>query len=85
LLITFWGWPELSDYACREWSGLIRDYYLPRWSQWLEARMRGESFSTEIWEQTWLSRPYRPSQPMPVTDLAAACGDLLQRCGSWIA
>ena len=85
LLITFWGWPELSDYACREWSGLIRDYYLPRWSQWLEARMRGENFSTEIWEQTWLSRPYRPSQPTPIADLVAACGDLLVRSASWMA
>ena len=25
LIITFWGWSELEDYASRVWSGLIRD------------------------------------------------------------
>lgn len=85
LLITFWGWPELSDYACREWAGLTRDYYLPRWKNWLEARMRGEPFSTDVWEQTWLSRPYLPSKPAQVTDVPAACQELLRRCESWTA
>lgn len=32
-LITLWG-PEgnILDYARRTWSGLIKDYYAPRWS-----------------------------------------------------
>lgn len=34
-LITLWGDigrdPALCDYAWREWGGLIREYYLPRW------------------------------------------------------
>ena len=33
-LITIWG-PyvnnELFDYAWKEWAGLVKDYYLPRW------------------------------------------------------
>ena len=39
LLVTQWG-PDkesgtnyLFDYSWREWSGLIRDYYLPRWDK----------------------------------------------------
>lgn len=39
MLVTQWG-PDkesgtnyLFDYSWREWSGLIRDYYLPRWKQ----------------------------------------------------
>lgn len=34
-LITLWTPKEtdLSDYAYRQWSGLTRDYYLPRWRQ----------------------------------------------------
>ncbi|MBR5398911.1 MAG: alpha-N-acetylglucosaminidase [Bacteroidales bacterium] len=39
LLVTQWG-PDkesgtnyLFDYSWREWSGLIRDYYLPRWKK----------------------------------------------------
>ncbi len=33
-LVTVWGGPNLSDYSCRMWSGLVRDYYLPRWEQY---------------------------------------------------
>jgi alpha-N-acetylglucosaminidase len=31
-LITLWG-PrgEIADYASKQWSGLMADYYLPRW------------------------------------------------------
>jgi alpha-N-acetylglucosaminidase len=32
--ITLWSSPEIKefhDYANKQWSGLIRDYYLPRW------------------------------------------------------
>jgi alpha-N-acetylglucosaminidase len=32
LIITRWHYGDgLSDYARREWNGLLRDYYLPRW------------------------------------------------------
>ena len=43
LLITTWG-PRavaddglLHDYANKSWSGLIRDFYLPRWTAFFEA------------------------------------------------
>ncbi|MFI6875120.1 alpha-N-acetylglucosaminidase TIM-barrel domain-containing protein [Streptomyces sp. NPDC050400] len=34
-LITSWGLrtTDLHDYAYREWSGLLRDYYAPRWNR----------------------------------------------------
>jgi alpha-N-acetylglucosaminidase len=38
-IITTWG-PEnsaLTDYAGRQWNGLIRDYYLPRWQMLIDA------------------------------------------------
>ncbi|MGB8537613.1 MAG: alpha-N-acetylglucosaminidase [Acidobacteriaceae bacterium] len=79
-LITTWGWPELSDYASRVWSGLIRDYYAPRWSAFLAARRSGTIYSVDLWQQTWLSTPYRPSKPMPVPDLVAAAQQLLAQC-----
>lgn len=34
MLVTLWGpedEPQIFDYSWREWSGLVRDYYLPRW------------------------------------------------------
>jgi len=37
-LITTWTLPETHlDYANREWSGLVRDVYLPRWIIWAKA------------------------------------------------
>lgn len=38
-LLTIWG-PyknsEIYDYAWREWAGLLRDFYLPRWEMFFE-------------------------------------------------
>ena len=79
-LITFWGWPELTDYASRVWSGLIRDYYAPRWSAYFATRGSGIPYSADLWQQTWLSSPYRPSEPMAVPDLLAAAQQLLAEC-----
>src|SRR4051812_30885794 len=34
-LITLWGDKNcpLNEYACRQWSGLLSDFYRPRWQQ----------------------------------------------------
>jgi alpha-N-acetylglucosaminidase len=80
-LITTWGWPELSDYASRAWSGLTRDYYAARWSAYFNAQHSGRRpFSLDIWQQTWLSSPYRQSQPLQVTDLIGEARSLLEEC-----
>ena len=36
-IITTWHKPggELSDYAHRQWNGLLRTYYLPRWQEFI--------------------------------------------------
>ena len=37
LIITRWGDPSrLGDYACRLWSGLVSEYYAPRWELFLD-------------------------------------------------
>ncbi|HEY2496344.1 MAG TPA: alpha-N-acetylglucosaminidase [Candidatus Angelobacter sp.] len=85
LLITFWGWPELSDYAARVWAGLIRDYYHGRWKRYF-ASLRAErntAFDMDIWEQTWLSSPYQPSAAKPVVDLVAEVRDMLTTSKDW--
>ena len=84
-LITTWGWPELSDYASRVWSGLIRDYYAPRWSAYFKSRRSNSQFSLDLWQQTWLSSPYRPSNPLPVPDLIVESQKLLEECRCHIA
>jgi len=39
-ILTIWGGGHLIDYAGRQWNGLIRDYYLPRWRSFLAATLR---------------------------------------------
>src|SRR5699024_8489331 len=44
-LITTWGAKKnangggLDDYSNRQWSGLTRDYYLPRWEKWVDTHV----------------------------------------------
>jgi alpha-N-acetylglucosaminidase len=38
-IITIWGGGRLTDYAGRQWNGLLRDYYLPRWQLLIDARL----------------------------------------------
>lgn len=53
-LITIWGpgkGPDgLNDYGCRIWSGLIRDYYLPRWQHYFDSKKTGVPFDFDAWE-----------------------------------
>ncbi len=64
LQITLWG-PEadpqpLFDYCCREWNGLIREYYLPRWTLFIgmlrEKLLAGEAYDDARIAQS-LGRP----------------------------
>lgn len=53
-LVTTWGDSErLNDYANRLWSGLTRDYYLPRWKMFIDRMLDGsyekESFNRDCW------------------------------------
>ena len=37
-IITVWARPSiLVDYAGKQWNGLMRDYYLPRWQMFIDA------------------------------------------------
>lgn len=65
-LITTWGAynqaeiGQLHDYSNRQWSGLISDYYKPRWVRWIGERIKeleGKEYETKInwfeWEWEW--------------------------------
>jgi alpha-N-acetylglucosaminidase len=51
-LITTWG-GTINDYAARMWSGLIRDYYVPRIKQALFKK----DFNRQNWEEQWIKKP----------------------------
>jgi alpha-N-acetylglucosaminidase len=67
-LITLWGDKEsgLHEYSCRQWAGLIKDFYKPRWQQYFEVlrrkigtgdRMETAAFERSIkdWEWKWVN------------------------------
>lgn len=66
-LITTWGgWQE--DYAARFWSGLIKDYYIPRIEIWFSDK----SENVNDWEEKWIMTPWCDSQVTFDNPLAAA-------------
>ncbi|HEY1578759.1 MAG TPA: alpha-N-acetylglucosaminidase [Terracidiphilus sp.] len=82
-IITYWGWSELADYAARVWSGLIRDYYVPRWTIFFAELKQNSPSTLNVWEETWLSSPYKPSVPLSVPNLDREARSMLNTCRSW--
>jgi alpha-N-acetylglucosaminidase len=82
--VTVWGGDgNLNDYASKAWQGLYRDFYLPRWSRFLDAlRTAGAGPFDEAalvgeiaaWEHAWVQRDtvYRREPPAdPVASVQA--------------
>ena len=82
-ILTFWGWPDLNDYAARVWAGLIRDYYHGRWSAFFQGLQDGKPVSMDIWEQNWLTWPYAPSRARPIHDLPLEAASMVRACSDW--
>lgn len=76
-LITLWGDRNatLNEYSCRQWSGLISDFYKPRWQKFFEyanqqhragKNLDQKAFeeSMKDWEWRWVNqvKPF-PTQP----------------------
>jgi hypothetical protein len=67
--LTIWGTSnaagdsEVSDYASKEWSGLIASFYLPRWRAWLmrleQDLLLGRSYDAAAWRLEVLLMTYR--------------------------
>ena len=66
-LITTWGSYKqcetggLRDYSNRQWSGLVGDFYKPRWERWitnrineLEGKLYEEKTDWFSWEWRWV-------------------------------
>ena len=54
-IVTIWG-PPVDDYACKIWSGLIRDYYLPRRRIYINNKRGRENINRGQWEREWVER-----------------------------
>lgn len=53
-LITTWGGFQ-EDYSARIWSGLIRDYYIPR----IQIYFTGDRAGLDNWEEKWINTPWK--------------------------
>ncbi len=67
-LVTLWGAEDnrLHEYSCRQWSGLISDFYKPRWEQFFKILDNALKNNTEAdvntfeknikkWEWSWVN------------------------------
>ena len=76
-IVTVWG-PPVDDYSARVWSGLIRDYYLPRWQHYFDARNAHKDFDFAAWEKAWVERGAQPLSPAAApADVVAAARRLI--------
>jgi alpha-N-acetylglucosaminidase len=77
-LITLWGDAKnpLHEYACRQWSGLLNDFYKPRWQQFFNKANNSlqqdksldlAAFDKEIsaWEWHWVNQ--RKDYPVTIS------------------
>jgi alpha-N-acetylglucosaminidase len=62
--LTLWGPDgEISDYASKQWAGLVGGYYLPRWQKFVDAYVKGNvsqaTLAKEIleFEESWQNNP----------------------------
>lgn len=72
-LVTIWG-PPVDDYSARIWSGLVRDYYLPRWQNYFDY---GEDFDFASWEEDWVRTSDGVSTVEKYEDPVQACVTLI--------
>ncbi|OQP42718.1 alpha-N-acetylglucosaminidase [Niastella yeongjuensis] len=79
-LITLWGDQDsrLHDYACKQWSGMLKGFYLPRWQQFFTSAIEAlesncpfdqKAFEAKMkaWEWQWVNKQDTYSE-VPVGD-----------------
>lgn len=75
-LITTWGGGQ-EDYAARFWSGLIKDYYIPR----LQIYFSSDSLSLDQWEETWINSNWKNST-IPYDNPLQVAIELVKSCSN---
>lgn len=82
--VTVWGGPVLSEYAAKEWAGLLNGYYRERWNRLFDAYLKTGSVPAnfvadqEKWDFAWCDRTDLP-KPKP-SDLVTSTRKLLELC-----
>ena len=80
-IVTIWG-PPVNDYSARIWSGLIRDYYLPRWKFYFSQKKTGQKFDFEKWEAGWVEKTIGLSKVNTPSDIVTESVSLIKAASS---
>lgn len=78
-IVTIWG-PPVDDYSARIWSGLIRDYYLPRWQAYFQSKRNGTPFNhaeMATWERKWVEQTTGVTPCKPYENTISAAVELI--------
>lgn len=62
-LITTWGGHQ-EDYAARCWSGLIKDYYIPR----IQIYFSNQREMLDQWEESWINKQGQTEEQLPLAN-----------------
>lgn len=76
-IVTVWG-PPVDDYSARIWSGLIRDYYIPRWELYFENKEKDTGIDISEWELQWVEQQRGVSEIKPFRNTMKACRTALK-------
>lgn len=79
--VTIWGGgPGLSEYAAKEWSGLIDGYYLKRWEMFADSLEHGSKYDIYNWELKWNATPIRHFDTTKPADPVVYAKQLVEEC-----
>lgn len=84
-LVTLWGDKDspLHEYSNRQWSGLMKDFYKPRWQKFFDSVKSGklDSFDDDIkiWEWNWVNAVNGGYSPVPVGNSFVIAGELFAK------
>ena len=77
-IVSVWSGPSLHDYSARVWSGLIRDYYVPRLKDYYDAAIKGEFADVLKAEEAFVDGTSR-SRVEPFEDPFKAACELVRK------
>ena len=76
-LLSVWSGPSLKDYSARVWSGLIRDWYVPRLRHYYDSVLSGVSPDMPEYDKFFTDTSLSAAEPF--ADPLAAARELVGR------
>ncbi|MBQ7268762.1 MAG: alpha-N-acetylglucosaminidase C-terminal domain-containing protein [Bacteroidales bacterium] len=78
-LISIWGGRSLHDYSARMWSGLVRDYYIPRLKYYFDTVIAGEEPDMAAFDNSGFPEELGLSPRQPFRSPVKAAADLVEK------